>query len=92
VAISVNSAAFRDTDPETGKVIFIGSKTETALLKFAKQLGWADFKTTHDSAQVMWMIPFSSEYKAMGVIVKISDRKWRIYLLQFKPRFVHFGG
>jgi len=79
-AISVNSTAFQDTDPETGEVIFIGSKTETALLKFAKELGWADFKTTRDSANVVQMIPFSSERKAMGVVVKISDRKWRIYL------------
>ena len=79
-AISVNSTAFQDTDPETGEVIFIGSKTETALLKFAKELGWADFQTTRDSAQVVQMIPFSSERKAMGVVVKISDRKWRIYL------------
>jgi Ca2+-transporting ATPase len=80
VAISVNSTAFQDTDPETGEVIFIGSKAETALLKFTKELGWADFKTTRDSPQVVQMIPFSSECKVMGVIVKILDRKWRIYL------------
>jgi P-type Ca2+ transporter type 2C len=79
-AISINSTAFQDTDPETGEIIFIGSKTETALLKFAEELGWADFKTTRDSANVVQMIPFSSERKAMGVVVKISDRKWRIYL------------
>ena len=50
------------------------------MLKFAKELGWADFKTTPDSTQVMQMIPFSGKRKAMGVVVKISDRKWRIYL------------
>jgi len=47
-------------DPKTGEVIFIGSKTGTALLKFAKEHGWADFKTTCDFPQVVEIIPFSS--------------------------------
>ena len=33
--IEVNSTAFEDTNRETGKVDFVGSKTETALLSFA---------------------------------------------------------
>ena len=54
-AIAVNSTAFQDVDPESGKIIFIGSKTETALLQFVQELGWKDFKQTHDAAQVVQM-------------------------------------
>jgi Ca2+-transporting ATPase len=58
----------------------VGSKTETALLKFAKELGWADYKKTRDAAEVIQMIPFSSARKAMGVVVKLPGARCRIYL------------
>jgi Ca2+-transporting ATPase len=79
-SIAVNSTAFEDADPETGEVVFVGSKTETALLKFAKELGWADYKKTRDAASVVQMIPFSSERKAMGVVVKLMNGRARLYL------------
>jgi Ca2+-transporting ATPase len=41
-SIAINSTAFEDADPESDATMFIGSKTETALLKFAKQIGWAN--------------------------------------------------
>ena len=44
-SIAINSTAFEDMDPDSGMAVFIGSKTETALLKFAKNLGWAATKT-----------------------------------------------
>ena len=78
-AICINSTAFEDKDEE-GKIDFVGSKTETALLRFAKELGWADYRHTRDSAQIVQMIPFSSELKAMGVVVKLPDGKHRLYL------------
>ncbi|KAG8681210.1 hypothetical protein FRC11_001419, partial [Ceratobasidium sp. 423] len=37
-ALAVNSTAFEDKDPETGEFKFVGSKTETALLCFTKDL------------------------------------------------------
>ena len=37
-SIAVNSTAFTDADPETGEIVFIGSKMETVLFKFAKEL------------------------------------------------------
>src|SRR5712691_5869360 len=43
-SISINSITFEDIDSESGAMEFIGSKTETALLKFAKDLGWANYK------------------------------------------------
>ncbi|KAG8684594.1 hypothetical protein FRC11_011870, partial [Ceratobasidium sp. 423] len=44
-ALAVNSTAFEDKDPETGQFEFVGSKTETALLRFAKDLKWAPYPT-----------------------------------------------
>ena len=79
-AIAVNSTAFEDTDQLTGKREFVGSKTETALLSFAKELGWADYQKTREEADIVQMIPFSSERKAMGVVVKLPNGKWRLYL------------
>lgn len=79
-AIAVNSTAFEDLDPESNNVVFVGSKTETALLQFAKELGWADFRKTRDGADVVQMIPFSSERKCMGVVVrKESGRRYRVF-------------
>ncbi|THH15336.1 hypothetical protein EW146_g5119 [Bondarzewia mesenterica] len=79
-AIAVNSTAFENADAVTGQVTFVGSKTETALLKFAKELGWADYKEVRDSFEVVQMIPFSSERKAMGVVVKLGDSRWRLHI------------
>ncbi|KZS94160.1 calcium-translocating P-type ATPase [Sistotremastrum niveocremeum HHB9708] len=79
-SIAVNSTAFEDADAETGKVEFVGSKTETALLQFAKDLGWENYKTARDRVEVVQMIPFSSERKAMGVVIKTPQGKWRLYL------------
>ncbi|KAI1783903.1 P-type ATPase [Ganoderma leucocontextum] len=79
-AIAINSTAFEDDDPESGRKVFIGSKTETALLKFAKGNGWADYKETRDSADIVQMIPFSSERKAMGIVVRLDKRRYRVYL------------
>ncbi len=78
-AIAVNSTAFQDTDPESGEIIFIGSKTETALLQFAQELKWNDFQKTRDAAEVVQMIPFSSERKSMGVVIRLPGGGHRAY-------------
>ena len=69
-AIAINSTAFEDTDPANGDRIFVGSKTETALLQFAKNLHWSDFASTRRKAEIVQMFPFSSERKSMGVVIK----------------------
>ena len=70
-AIAINSTAFEDTDAN-GDRIFVGSKTETALLQFAKNLDWPDFAITRRDAEIVQMFPFSSERKSMGVVIKRS--------------------
>ncbi|KAG2157932.1 Ca-transporting ATPase [Suillus bovinus] len=78
-AIAVNSTAFEDVEKESGQRLFMGSKTETALLTFAKELGWPDYKETRDAAKIVQMIPFSSDRKAMGVVVK-TEHGYRFHV------------
>jgi len=78
--IAVNSTAFEDVDPESGEVVFVGSKMEMALLIFAKELDWVDFRRMRDHADIMQMIPFSSEWKSMGVAIqKESGKTYRVF-------------
>ncbi|KAL0574047.1 plasma membrane calcium [Marasmius crinis-equi] len=81
--IAVNSTAFEDKDPETGELILVGSKTETALLKLAKELEWPAFQSIRETIgadkNVMSAYPFSSERKAMGIVVKTKDGKYRLH-------------
>ena len=79
-SIAINSTAFEGVDPDSGDPVFIGSKTETALLGFAKELGWPNYKETRDSAIVIQMIPFSSERKSMGCVVRLPDGTHRLYI------------
>jgi len=60
-SIAINSTAFEDIDHASGATVFIGSKTEMALLKFAKNLGWANYKVVREAADVVQMMPFSSD-------------------------------
>ncbi|KAH9021979.1 calcium-translocating P-type ATPase [Lactarius hengduanensis] len=79
-AIATNPTAFEGVDPESGSPVFIGSKTETALLGFAKELGWPDYKDIRDSANIIQMIPFSSDRKSMGCVVRLADGSHRLYV------------
>ncbi|KAG6837246.1 hypothetical protein H0H93_012641 [Arthromyces matolae] len=80
-AIAVNSTAFEDRDPETGKLVFVGSKTETALLQFAKDLGWKGFRETREGVEIVQMVPFSSTLKSMCVVIKLpNDAGYRVYV------------
>ncbi|CAD6888985.1 unnamed protein product [Tilletia laevis] len=66
---------------EVAKVAgFVGSKTETALLNLAKKLEWENYKTSRERAEIVQMIPFSSERKAMGVVVKLREGGYRLFL------------
>lgn len=77
-AIAINSTAFEDTNKETGQLEFVGSKTETALLRFAKELGWRSYRETRENTETVQLLPFDSKIKYMGVMVKKGD-KYRVY-------------
>ena len=78
MSIAVNSTAF-EGEEEDGKTTFIGSKTETALLSFARDhLGMASVNEERANANVAQMVPFDSGRKCMAVIVKLGSKKYRM--------------
>ncbi|KAJ1509181.1 hypothetical protein HMI54_014971 [Coelomomyces lativittatus] len=68
--ISVNSSAFEEVS-ESGLSMFVGSKTETALLEMQRKAG-VNYETYRSTSKVVHMYPFSSATKWMGVILKPS--------------------
>ncbi|CAI6332578.1 unnamed protein product [Periconia digitata] len=75
-SIAINSTAFEGDGGEFG---FIGSKTETALLGFAKNtLGMTSLSQERTSATVVQMLPFDSSRKCMGAVQKLSNGQYRL--------------
>ncbi|TKA82913.1 hypothetical protein B0A55_01148 [Friedmanniomyces simplex] len=73
-SIVLNSTAFEGD--EAGRHVFIGSKTETALLDFARDnLGLDSVSVERSNGEIAQMIPFDSGRKCMGVVVKLRDRQ-----------------
>jgi Ca2+-transporting ATPase len=77
--IAVNSSAFEDTDEE-GNKDFVGSSTETALLRFLADTEWADFNEEREKAETGQVFPFSSDRKAMATVIKLDDK--HIFLIK----------
>ncbi|KAF3939434.1 hypothetical protein ABW19_dt0202249 [Dactylella cylindrospora] len=78
-SIAINSTAFEGD--EDGKPSFIGSKTETALLHFARDhLGMGPLAHERGSANIVQMIPFDSSRKCMGAVVALPSGKFRLYI------------
>lgn len=76
-SIVLNSTAFESE--ENGQVIFIGSKTETALLSFANErLGIGSIAEERSNAEVVQMIPFDSGRKCMAVVTKMGTGRYRM--------------
>ncbi|KAI1494956.1 hypothetical protein F5X96DRAFT_422518 [Biscogniauxia mediterranea] len=78
-SISINSTAF---EGETnGQMSFIGSKTETSLLIFAKEhLGMGPVSEERANAKILQLIPFDSGRKCMGVVVELDNGMARLYV------------
>lgn len=77
-SIAINTSAFEGKD-EHGERTFVGSKTETALLTFAKNQGWENFKSIRESMPVVDAYPFSSERKAMATVIK-TQKGYRVLI------------
>lgn len=56
----------------SGETIFKGSKTDIAMLELLMKFGY-DYKSIRKEADIIEMIPFSSERKRMTTIVRESD-------------------
>ncbi|KAI1650841.1 calcium-translocating P-type ATPase [Daldinia loculata] len=78
-SISLNSTAFEgELD---GVKSFIGSKTETALLEYAKAyLGMGPVSEERSNAKTLQLIPFDSGRKCMGVVVQLENGSARLYV------------
>ncbi len=78
-SIAVNSTAFEGE--QNGGDAFIGSKTETALLNFARDyLAMESVNTERSNANIVQMVPFDSGRKCMATMVKLGDKRYRMYV------------
>ncbi|EEQ85177.1 Ca2+-transporting ATPase, variant [Blastomyces dermatitidis ER-3] len=78
-SIVLNSTAFEGD--EDGVTTFIGSKTETALLSFARDyLALGSLSEERSNATIVQLIPFDSGRKCMGVVMKLPNGKFRMFV------------
>lgn len=75
-AININSSAY-ETTTEDGQVIFLGSRTDVALLEYTRLHG-QDYQKCRDAMTVHEVIPFSSERKKMTTVT-IEDGRHVTY-------------
>ncbi|GLA32609.1 ATPase, Ca transporting, plasma membrane [Aspergillus niger] len=76
-SIVLNSTAFEsNTD---GITTFVGSKTETALLSFAReQLGLGSVGEERANATITQIFPFDSGRKCMAVVIQMDNGTYRM--------------
>jgi Ca2+-transporting ATPase len=78
-SIAINSTAFESD--EDGERAFIGSKTETALLSFAKEfLAMRPVSEERANASIVQIFPFDSGRKCMASVVRLFDGTYRMYV------------
>ncbi|PVH77374.1 calcium-translocating P-type ATPase [Cadophora sp. DSE1049] len=77
-SIVINSTAFEGE--QDGRQTFIGSKTETALLEFARtHLAVGPLQEERSNVNVVQVVPFDSAVKYMACVVKLEDGSFRAY-------------
>jgi Ca2+-transporting ATPase len=78
-SIVQNSTAFEGE--VGGPDPFIGSKTETALLGFARDyLGMGNVGQERSNANIVQVVPFDSAIKCSAAVAKLSDGRYRVYV------------
>ncbi|KAJ4327742.1 plasma membrane calcium [Fusarium piperis] len=76
-SVAINSTAFEGQ--ENGQAVFLGSKTETALLDLAKEhLGLESLAQIRANQEVVQMMPFDSAKKCMGAVIKLRSGGYRL--------------
>ncbi|KAI4227456.1 MAG: hypothetical protein L6R40_008207 [Gallowayella cf. fulva] len=78
-SIALNSTAFEgEVD---GEETFIGSKTETALLSFARDyLAMGPLNEERSNATVVQLIPFDSGRKCMATVIRLDNGNHRMFV------------
>lgn len=84
--VALNSTAFAnkseaETSNNSSIPELVGSKTETALLIWAHQLGLSNFQKVRDdnANAVVMTFPFSSAKKSMAILLKLTDENGEIF-------------
>lgn len=78
-SIVQNSTAFESE--EDGVSVFVGSKTETALLSFARDyLGLGSVSEERSNAEVAQMVPFNSSRKCMAMVIRQPTGQYRMFV------------
>ena len=78
-SIAVNSTAFEGE--MDGQETFIGSKTETALLSFARDyLAMGPLNEERSNANIVQLVPFDSGRKCMATVIKLDDGRFRMFV------------
>lgn len=78
-SIVQNSTAF-EGEPG-GPDPFIGSKTETALLGFARDhLGMGNVAQERSNANIVQIVPFDSAIKCSAAVAKLNNGSYRMYV------------
>lgn len=86
LSVAINSTAFEGE--ENGNTAFIGSKTEVALLDWAKKyLGLDDLNVERSNHEVVQLFPFDSKVKCMGAVIQTDKKRYRL-LLKGAPEIV----
>jgi calcium-translocating P-type ATPase len=69
--VCVNSSAYIEKR-ESGKIEFVGAKTEGAMLVLADKLGF-QYDIVRDTSKIVRLFPFSSAKKRMSTLVEASQ-------------------
>ncbi|EOA87048.1 plasma membrane calcium [Exserohilum turcicum] len=78
-SIVQNTTAFESENG--GADPFIGSKTETALLGFARDyLGLGSVAQERANATIVQVVPFDSSIKCSAAVAKLDDGRYRMYI------------
>ncbi|KAL6689902.1 cation transporting ATPase [Trichoderma pleuroticola] len=85
-ALAVNTTAFESE--ENGRTVFVGTKTETALLDWVRRyFGLGPASTERANSSLEQLFPFKSEHKCMGAVIKLSksdicqgEAKYRLFV------------
>ncbi|PKS08310.1 hypothetical protein jhhlp_005254 [Lomentospora prolificans] len=78
-SIAINTTAFEGT--EKGRAVFIGTKTETALLDWARNsFALESLEIMRSNHNIVEMFPFNSSRKCMAAVIQLSNKKYRIFV------------
>ncbi|ETN36943.1 calcium-translocating P-type ATPase, PMCA-type [Cyphellophora europaea CBS 101466] len=76
-SIALNSTAFEGE--EDGKPVFVGSKTETAMLQFVRDhMGMEDLAIYRANSTIVHFLPFNSKNKYMASVIKLASGQYRL--------------